>query len=128
LRAHGADIVLQHLSELPLPTDTCPPALAHLDVVVLKYLIFEKVLGLDAQALDDQQTCKFNSKIPEVIDILKRGEAKLAFLLNPTKVEQVQQVAGAGLTMPRKSTYFYPKVKDGIVLSPIDPEEEIIIP
>jgi uncharacterized protein (DUF1015 family) len=104
------------------------PALAQLDVVVLNYLIFEKVMGLDAQALDDQQTCKFTSKVPEVIDILKRGEAKLAFLLNPTRVEQVQQVASAGLTMPRKSTYFYPKVKDGIVLSPINPEEEIFIP
>lgn len=104
------------------------PALAQLDVVVLNYLIFEKVMGLDAHALDDQQTCKFTSKVPEVIDILKRGEAKLAFLLNPTRVEQVQQVASAGLTMPRKSTYFYPKVKDGIVLSPINPEEEIAIP
>jgi len=104
------------------------PALAQLDVVVLNYLIFEKVMGLDAQALDDQQTCKFTSKIPEAINILKRGEAKLAFVLNPTRVGQVQQVASAGLTMPRKSTYFYPKVKDGIVLCPINPGEEIVIP
>lgn len=104
------------------------PALAQLDVVVLNYLIFEKVLGLDAQALDDQQTCKFNSKLPEVLNILSRREASMAFLLNPTRVEQVQQVAEAGLTMPRKSTYFYPKVKDGIVLSLLNPEEEIIIP
>lgn len=104
------------------------PALAQLDVVVLNYLIFEKVLGLDAQALDDQQTCKFNSKLPEVLNILSRREASMAFLLNPTRVEQVQQVAEAGLTMPRKSTYFYPKVKDGIVLSLLNPEEEIVIP
>jgi len=104
------------------------PALAQLDVAVLNYLIFEKILGLDAKALDDQQTCKFTSKIPEVLSILKRGEAKLAFLLNPTRVDQVQQVASAGLIMPRKSTYFYPKVKDGIVLSPINPEEEIVVP
>ena len=104
------------------------PALAQLDVVVLNYLVFEKILGLDAQALDDQQTCKFTSKIPEAIDSLKRGEAKLAFILNPTKVEQVQQVASAGLIMPRKSTYFYPKVKDGIVLCPLNPGEEIVIP
>jgi uncharacterized protein (DUF1015 family) len=104
------------------------PALAQLDVVVLNYLIFEKILGLDAQAQDDQQTCKFTSKIPEVMEILRRGEAKLAFLLNPTRVDQVQQVASAGLIMPRKSTYFYPKVKDGIVLCPLNPAEEIIIP
>ncbi|MFZ5450452.1 MAG: DUF1015 domain-containing protein [Thermodesulfobacteriota bacterium] len=104
------------------------PALAQLDVAVLNYLIFEKILGLDAKALDDQQTCKFTSKIPEVISILKRGEANLAFLLNPTRVDQVQQVASAGLIMPRKSTYFYPKVKDGIVLCPINPGEEVIVP
>jgi uncharacterized protein (DUF1015 family) len=104
------------------------PALAQLDVVVLNYLIFDKILGLDAQAQDDQQAYKYSSKIPEVINMLKGGEATLAFLLNPTKVEQVQQVASAGLIMPRKSTYFYPKVKDGIVLCPINPEEEIVIP
>jgi uncharacterized protein (DUF1015 family) len=104
------------------------PALAQLDVVVLNYLIFEKILGLDAKAQDDQQTCKFTSKVPEAINILKSGEAKMAFLLNPTRVDQVQHVAAAGLIMPRKSTYFYPKVKDGIVLSPISPGEEIVIP
>ncbi|MBI4796210.1 MAG: DUF1015 domain-containing protein, partial [Deltaproteobacteria bacterium] len=43
------------------------PALAQLDVVVLNYLIFEKILGLDSQALDNQQTCKFTSKIPEAM-------------------------------------------------------------
>jgi hypothetical protein len=30
--------------------------------------------------------------------------------------------------MPRKSTYFYPKVMTGLILHPINPEEEIIIP
>ena len=104
------------------------PALAQLDVVVLNYLIFEKILGLDAQAQADQQTCKYTSKIPEALSILSRGEASMAFLLNPTRVDQVQQVASAGLTMPRKSTYFYPKVKDGIVLSSINPGEEIVLP
>jgi len=34
------------------------PALAQLDVAVLNYLIFEKVLGLDARAQDDHETCK----------------------------------------------------------------------
>jgi uncharacterized protein (DUF1015 family) len=104
------------------------PALAQLDVAVLNYLIFEKVLGLDAKAQDDQETCKYTSKISEVVDAVTKGEARLAFLLNPTRIEQVQEVAMAGLTMPRKSTYFYPKVMSGLILSPINPQEEIIIP
>lgn len=104
------------------------PALAQLDVAVLNYLIFEKVLGLDAQALDDQQTCKYNSKISGALSALQQGEATLAFLLNPTRIEQVQEVASAGLIMPRKSTYFFPKVPSGIVLNPLDPEEQMALP
>ncbi len=104
------------------------PALARLDVAVLNYLIFEKVLGLDARAQDDQETCKYSSKISEVVAAVVRGDARLAFLLNPTRIGQVQDVASAGLIMPRKSTYFYPKVMTGLILNPIYPEEEIIVP
>lgn len=103
------------------------PALAQLDVAVLNYLIFEKILGLDAQAQDDQETCKYTSRIGEAVAAVGRGDARLAFLLNPTRIEQVQEVATAGLIMPRKSTYFYPKVMTGLVLNPIYPDEEIII-
>jgi uncharacterized protein (DUF1015 family) len=94
----------------------------------LNYLIFEKLLGLDAQAQDDQETCKYTSKISEAVAAVSQGEARLAFLLNPTRIEQVQEVATAGLIMPRKSTYFYPKVMTGLILSPINPQEEITIP
>ena len=104
------------------------PALAQLDVVVLNYLIFEKILGLDAKAQDDQETCKYTSKIGEALTALSQGEASLAFLLNPTHIQQVQEVAEASLIMPRKSTYFYPKVMTGLILNPIDPKEEIVIP
>jgi uncharacterized protein (DUF1015 family) len=104
------------------------PALAQLDVAVLNYQIFEKVLGLDTKALDDQDTFKYSSQISEVVDAVTRREARLAFILNPTRIEQVQEVATAGLTMPRKSTYFYPKVMTGLVMNPIYPEEEVLIP
>jgi uncharacterized protein (DUF1015 family) len=104
------------------------PALAQLDVAVLNYLIFEKVLGLDANAQDDQETCKYTSKIEEAVAAVTKGEARLAFLLNPTRIEQVQEVASAGLIMPRKSTYFYPKVMSGLILNPINPQEEISLP
>jgi uncharacterized protein (DUF1015 family) len=102
-------------------------SLAQLDVTVLNFLIFEKVLGLDAKAQDDQETCKYSSKIPDVLAALERREASLAFILNPTRIEQVQEVASTGFIMPRKSTYFYPKVMTGLILNPINPEEEIRI-
>ncbi|OGP69506.1 MAG: hypothetical protein A2Y80_06100 [Deltaproteobacteria bacterium RBG_13_58_19] len=104
------------------------PALAKLDVSVLNYLIFDRILGLNAQAMDDPETCKYSSKLNEVLSALSRKEVNLAFLLNPTQIEQVQEVAGAGLIMPRKSTYFYPKVMTGLLLNPINPTEEIFLP
>jgi len=104
------------------------PALANLDVAVLNYLVFDKGLGLDAKAMDDQETCKYSSKVEEVIKLLAAKEADLAFILNPTKIEQVRQVAESGLIMPRKSTYFYPKVMTGLLLNPILPGEELVLP
>ncbi len=112
----------------PLLTRQMHPALAQLDVSVLNYLIFEKILGLDAQAQDDPDTCKYTNKIGEALATLARGDATLAFLLNPTRIEQVQEVASAGLIMPRKSTYFYPKVMTGLILNRIRPQEEIVLP
>uniref|UniRef100_A0A7C3SJI2 DUF1015 domain-containing protein n=1 Tax=Desulfobacca acetoxidans TaxID=60893 RepID=A0A7C3SJI2_9BACT len=104
------------------------PALAQLDVAVLNYLIFDKILGLDSKAQDDPETCLYSSKIPEVLQLLSRKEANLAFVLNPTQIEQVREVASAGLVMPRKSTYFYPKVMTGLILNLVMPNEEIVEP
>ena len=104
------------------------PALADLDVAVLNYLVFDKGLGLDAKALDDPETCKYSSKLEEVINLLANRDANLAFILNPTKIEQVRQVATNSLIMPRKSTYFYPKVMTGLILNTVIPGEEISLP
>ena len=53
------------------------------------------------------------------------GEAHLALLQNPPLVSQVEAVALAGERMPQKSTYFYPKLLSGLVISPLDPSETI---
>ena len=47
------------------------------------------------------------------------GDYQAAFLLRPTPVEQVREVAAAGETMPPKSTFFFPKVPTGIVFNPL---------
>jgi uncharacterized protein (DUF1015 family) len=41
----------------------------------------------------------------------------MVFLMNPTKVEQVRAVSEAGLLMPQKSTYFFPKLLSGPVMN-----------
>jgi uncharacterized protein (DUF1015 family) len=48
------------------------------------------------------------------------GEATAAFLVRPPTVQQVEEFARAGVRMPPKSTYFFPKLTSGLLLSPFD--------
>ena len=54
------------------------------------------------------------------LDYLMRGDAEAAFLLRPTRIEDVWAVAGRGEVMPQKSTFFYPKLTSGLLLFPLD--------
>jgi uncharacterized protein (DUF1015 family) len=49
-----------------------------------------------------------------------RGEAEGAFLLRPTRIEDVWEVARRGDVMPQKSTFFYPKLTSGLLFEPLD--------
>jgi uncharacterized protein (DUF1015 family) len=102
-----------------------PKALTKLDVVVLNFLIFEKVMGLSSKEQDDEEIFQYDSTVTGALEALGKGKVDLAFLLNPTRIEHVQEVATSGLIMPRKSTYFYPKVPVGLAIHAIDPNEEV---
>jgi uncharacterized protein (DUF1015 family) len=56
----------------------------------------------------------------EAVATVDRGEAEAAFLLRPTRIEDVWDVARRGDTMPQKSTYFYPKLTSGLLFHPLD--------
>ncbi len=98
--------------------------LRSLDVEMLTSLVLERILGLDNYARDQIHTIKYLSTMDEVLGEVRSGQAKVGFLINPTRVDQVKAVAEAGLIMPRKATYFYPKVLTGLVINLIDPAED----
>jgi len=94
-----------------------PEALRYLDVTVLTYLIFIEIFGFDNFKLDDENIIAYSSSEKQAIDAAVSGECDISFILNPTKIEQVKDIANKGLIMPRKSTYFYPKVLTGLVMN-----------
>ncbi|MGD0167849.1 MAG: DUF1015 domain-containing protein [Gaiellaceae bacterium] len=55
----------------------------------------------------------------EAVEAVDSGEAELAVLMRPPRIEQVFAVAREGRAMPQKSTYFYPKLLSGLVLYPL---------
>ena len=89
----------------------------NLDVTVLTKLILMEILGIDQTGFDNEKLIVYSSSDKEAMDNISSGRYDIAFILNPTKIEQVRKIAGEGLIMPRKSTYFYPKVITGQVLN-----------
>jgi uncharacterized protein (DUF1015 family) len=57
----------------------------------------------------------YTPKAEDAVAAVDRGEAEAAFLLRPTRIEDVFAVAERGETMPQKSTYFYPKLVSGLL-------------
>ncbi len=94
-----------------------PESLMHLDVTVLTKLILPEIVGFDQAGFDDERLITYTSSDSDAIEQTSSGKCDIAFILNPTKIEQVQKIAGEGLIMPRKSTYFYPKVITGQVIN-----------
>ena len=89
-----------------------------LDVSVLHSLILEKLMGIDKENMAKQINLKYTRDANEAVEDVNNG-ANCAFFLNPTRVEQIAAVGGAGQKMPQKSTYFYPKLITGLVMNKI---------
>jgi uncharacterized protein (DUF1015 family) len=104
------------------PTDEHGGTGAELDVSLLHDMLLKKVLGIDVR----EEMIAFTQDDAEALDLVARRDYQVAFLLNPTRVEQVVQHAVTGRRMPRKSTYFYPKLLTGIVLhKEVDDEDHL---
>ena len=72
---------------------------------------------LDGLALPD---VRFTASVEEAERAVRSGEAEAAFLVRAPTIAQVEAVALAGAKMPEKSTYFFPKLTSGLLLSPFD--------
>lgn len=83
-----------------------------LDVAILQNLVLPRLL----RSKIDEEAMLYSKDDAEALDLVLRGSAQAAFLLNPPRVSDVQAVAAAGLRMPHKSTYFYPKPLTGLVM------------
>ena len=102
-----------------------PLPLRTLDVVVLDQVVLRDLLGLSDQFLANERNICFMNDFAEALDAVKSCRFDAGFFVNHTRIEQVREVASAGLIMPHKSTYFYPKVISGLVVNPLSPDEEI---
>ncbi|HEX2988281.1 MAG TPA: DUF1015 domain-containing protein [Chloroflexota bacterium] len=87
-----------------------------LDVDILHEGILGPMLGIDAERLKAGTNVAYTRDAVEALSAVDQETAQAAFLMNPTRVEQVLETARAKGKMPQKSTYFYPKPATGLVI------------
>jgi uncharacterized protein (DUF1015 family) len=91
---------------------------AKLDVSLLQQLVVATLCPTQ----QEQEAILYTKDDHEALDWVAKGTGTGAFLLNATKVNEVQAVATAGERMPHKSTYFFPKPLTGLVMNVMESE------
>jgi len=87
--------------------------------VILEELLLKGALGMSDEDIAAKRGLGYAKGMDEARALLGEGTYDAAFLLRPTPVPQVREVAAAGETMPPKSTFFFPKLLTGIVFNPL---------
>jgi len=87
-----------------------------LDVRFLHERILAGVLGIGEEAVRDEKFLHYVRGVDAAIQEVDRGGAQAAFLLQPTRVDEVAEVSLQGGVMPQKSTDFYPKLLSGLAI------------
>lgn len=93
-----------------------------LDVTILSNNILDKLLGIKDQRTDKR--IDFVGGIRGLKELEKRvdsGEMKIAFSLYPVTIQQLFDIADSGNVMPPKSTWFEPKLRDGLLTHALNP-------
>ena len=123
------DAVLPTEERLPDPTaaldalEQVPPGRA----AAVLYRNDGAALAVDGDELDvrlvdrlGHEGISYTPDWQEAVRAVDSGEAAVAVLMRPTRIEDVFAVAERGETMPQKSTYFYPKLVSGLLFLPLD--------
>ena len=104
---------------LTLRPDTTLPAgtVAQLDVSVLQDRLLDPILGIKDIRTDKRIDFVGGLRgTKELERLVNEGKATVAFSLFPTTVEELLMVSDAGEIMPPKSTWFEPKLRDGLLI------------
>jgi uncharacterized protein (DUF1015 family) len=96
-----------------------PEPYRRLDTAVLEALLLKGALGMTEDDISHLHGLDYARDTEQARARVEAGDAEAAFFMSPTPVERVRDVAAAGVNMPPKSTYFFPKVLTGMIFNPL---------
>jgi len=107
----------QAIADAALPEHSA--AYRQLDTGVLETLVLKNALGYSDEDIAHFNGLFYARDTAEALAMVRSGSYEVAFLMRPTPVQQVREVAAAGENMPPKSTYFFPKLLTGLLFNPL---------
>ncbi|MGN6371402.1 MAG: DUF1015 domain-containing protein [Solirubrobacteraceae bacterium] len=107
----------QQIADAALPGFS--DAYRQLDTGVLEALLLKGALGISDDDISHLNDFWYARSTEEAVSLVRTGEYEAAFLMRPTPVSQVRDVAASGENMPPKSTFFYPKLLTGLLFNPL---------
>ena len=119
LSAQATDVSVNKATAKLYPVANTPQAmlaLARNGAKSQEGAILDKLLGIKDQRTDKR--IDFVGGIRGLGELVKRvdsGEMQVAFALYPVTIQQLFDIADSGNVMPPKSTWFEPKLRDGLI-------------
>lgn len=94
------------------------PAWRGLDVAIVQHLIVERICE-PSFCGGGKVKWKFPHDLDELKSVTDGTNYQLGIIVQPTPLDAIAAVCGAGELMPQKSTFFYPKLATGLVFNPL---------
>ena len=94
-----------------------PEPYRRLDTAVLEAIVLKGALGMSEDDISHLDGLGYSKTFDDALDAVQTGRYDAGFFMRGTPVEQVSEVAAAGVSMPPKSTYFYPKIPTGLIFN-----------
>jgi len=120
-RAFRLTLKDQALADAALPD--MPEPYRRLDTAVLEALVLTGPLGLSEDDISHKRGLDYARSFEEARELVESGTFDAGFFMRSIPVEQIQEIAAAGVNMPPKSTYFFPKVPTGLLFNPLSERE-----
>ncbi len=114
----NADFVMYHNKKfysLKLNFERTGDILDRTDVRIFEKYVYEDVLSLSLEDIKNQKITGYANSQEEVVDMVDKHRAEVGFIMHPMSYGELTKIVNSGLTVPQKSTFFYPKIPSGLV-------------
>ncbi len=113
------------LTAHPSSVSELHPTLQKVDTAILHQVVLKRILGMKDEEEKNPQHLSFVKDNALTLEALKNPETSFVVMLNCPQMAVLEEVAAAGLILPPKTTYFYPKILTGLLIHPIDPRRRV---